>query len=76
MPKRGRPLGQLGEPLVADVARVAGVREARDIPLTFASLPAGSAVAHELAEGDVLELISSPLGAGMADPGGQLITTD
>jgi hypothetical protein len=55
---------------------VAGVQEARDIPLTFASLPAASATAHQLAEGDVLELISSPLGGGMADPGGQLITTE
>ena len=25
MPKRGRPLGQIGEPLVADVARAAGI---------------------------------------------------
>lgn len=55
---------------------VAGVAEARDIPLVFASLPAGQASAHQLAEGDVLELVSSPVGSGLADPGGSLVTTE
>jgi hypothetical protein len=54
---------------------VAGAGEARDTPLQFASQPAGNAV-HIINEGDVMELVSSPVGSGLADPGGQLITTE
>lgn len=52
----------------------AAIREGRDIPLVFASLPAGNA-AHLVNEGDVLEWQSVPTGTGLADPGGVVIIT-
>lgn len=77
---RGQDPPGSGTKLVAQLdfnaaTQVAGAQEARDVPLVFASLPAGNAQ-HVLAEGDVLELVSSPAGSGLADPGGTLITTE